>query len=318
MRPARVSRARRWTGLAAILALALGLAAMAGVLGSVQGCVRPREARQATATPGGIPVVEVLVYETSSARGIVERDWGTLATIHIQFTPVLYQRTGSARSFSEWQDHRVTEMQLCTGLVTPCELSGEWVPFREEQQISVPVDWLGSRKVWVVAQFRDAQGHAVPAIDPARDEPEGTLRTFQEIVGVVNAATPVSLQPASIQTAIAATEVAFPVKGSVEIEGGICCAGGKAGEAIDLRVAFRAESPYGPIVAMRVVGGSLFCPAAEKMESVPWEPFVAEKIYSATLTINWVGWFVAVQYRDEEGHLSPVYCDDISLEGSPP
>ena len=30
-----------------------------------------------------------------------------------------------------------------------------------------------------------------------------------------------------------------------------------------------------------------------------------------------VGWYIAVQYRDASGNLSPVYCDDISVEGSP-
>jgi hypothetical protein len=34
--------------------------------------------------------------------------------------------------------------------------------------------------------------------------------------------------------------------------------------------------------------------------------------------INWTGFYVSVQYRDAEGNLSPVVCDDISIEGHSP
>ena len=68
---------------------------------------------------------------------------------------------------------------------------------------------------------------------------------------------------------------------------------------------------------MRVqTGGG--CYKNEGALNAPWEPFQEAKSYPANLIINWVGWWINVQYRDAAGNLSPVYCDDISLEGSPP
>ena len=48
-----------------------------------------------------------------------------------------------------------------------------------------------------------------------------------------------------------------------------------------------------------------------------WEPFEPRKAYQTTLAVNWVGYYLNVQYRDQQGNLSPIYCDDVSLEGSP-
>jgi hypothetical protein len=33
--------------------------------------------------------------------------------------------------------------------------------------------------------------------------------------------------------------------------------------------------------------------------------------------INWTTFAVSVQYRDEKGNVSLVYCDDIGVEGMP-
>ncbi|MGE5250418.1 MAG: hypothetical protein ACM3QS_09420 [Bacteroidota bacterium] len=68
---------------------------------------------------------------------------------------------------------------------------------------------------------------------------------------------------------------------------------------------------------MRVVQASR-CAAQADMQAVPWEPFAASKAYSVGVAINWVGFYVSVQFQDERGNLSPVYCDDISVEGMPP
>jgi hypothetical protein len=48
-----------------------------------------------------------------------------------------------------------------------------------------------------------------------------------------------------------------------------------------------------------------------------WQPFVAQVDYPFRPPINWSGFYISVQYRDELGNLSPVYCDDISVEGMP-
>jgi hypothetical protein len=35
------------------------------------------------------------------------------------------------------------------------------------------------------------------------------------------------------------------------------------------------------------------------------------------VALNWTGFYVCVQYQDEHGNVSPVYRDDISVEGVP-
>jgi len=58
------------------------------------------------------------------------------------------------------------------------------------------------------------------------------------------------------------------------------------------------------------------CGTLDEMNGARWEPFVKQKTFSYQIIgMNWVGWSLATQYRDANGHLSPVYCDDISVEG---
>ena len=67
---------------------------------------------------------------------------------------------------------------------------------------------------------------------------------------------------------------------------------------------------------MRVRFGSrLF--AEEQLTAAEWEPFVPRKVFPIEIAINWVGYYVSVQYMDENGNLSAVYQDDISVEGHP-
>jgi hypothetical protein len=109
----------------------------------------------------------------------------------------------------------------------------------------------------------------------------------------------------------------LPVLGAVEIEEGRCCAGGVAGDTIPVAVAFEARSPVTGIEEMRVRTGML-CFGLEDMAEAEWEPFQARKSYDVPVPINWTGFYVSVQYRDAEGNLSPVVCDDISIEGHSP
>ncbi len=109
-----------------------------------------------------------------------------------------------------------------------------------------------------------------------------------------------------------------PVTGSVLVEGGNSMAGGVAGETIELSVTFTASSTAGEVTEMRVGAGTGGCVREEAMASYPWEPFAPEKVYTTTAFINIQGWYANVQYRDVAGNVSPVYCDDISVEGMPP
>jgi hypothetical protein len=110
--------------------------------------------------------------------------------------------------------------------------------------------------------------------------------------------------------------VTVPVSfsGTVQIAGGSCCIGGFDGETIQAQVSFSAVSPFGRVTQMRVLS---YCSANADMESAAWEPFAESKMLPVPVVINWTGFYVCVQYQDEHGNLSPVYQDDISVEGMP-
>lgn len=108
----------------------------------------------------------------------------------------------------------------------------------------------------------------------------------------------------------------FPLRGSVEIEDGVCCIGGIAGETTSIDVTFFADSPFGEISGMRVhAGGGPFAQA--QFEQVAWQPYAQYASFEVPIFINWVGFYVQVQFRDALGNLSPIYVDDISVEGMP-
>jgi outer membrane murein-binding lipoprotein Lpp len=107
------------------------------------------------------------------------------------------------------------------------------------------------------------------------------------------------------------------VSGMVVVEGGRCCAGGLAGQTITIRAAFIASSFHGDIIEMRVASGTRQLDM-EEMAQIPWEPYEKYKSFQVELVNNWVGYWVQAQFRDAEGNISPIYGDDISLEGMPP
>lgn len=137
--------------------------------------------------------------------------------------------------------------------------------------------------------------------------------------GTVNSylATKVGALPRPTETIIPTFTPYTPVYGSIEIEDGRCCAGGIAGETITVNVAFDAASPVAQVTEMRTRAGGM-CFTESEMTDDEWEPFASRKTYPVYVAINWAGFYVSVQYRDAEGNLSPVYCDDISVEGHPP
>jgi hypothetical protein len=102
--------------------------------------------------------------------------------------------------------------------------------------------------------------------------------------------------------------------GAVQIAGGSCCLGGYAGETIQSQVSFSEASPFGRVSSMRVKPG---CSADTDLESAEWESFTDSKSYPIYVALNWTGFTVCAQYQDEHGNLSPVYRDDISVEGMP-
>ena len=274
-------------------------------------------------TPEINQVVSVSLRVRGSVKVIPELEAGTTAVLEITFEPVIQKITrrpdGSVLSSSTaaWADAPVAQVRFCLEQGAPCSPLEEWQPFQAQRTSDLKVEWLGPRSYTLRAEFRDAQGQVIPSIRSTDTNPQGQTETTLTILGVVNPATPLEKLPPPVLTALAATRTAFPVSGSVLIEGGRCCAGGPAGTQINLAVDFQASSTAGAIKEMKVQtgGGCVKDPAQLKGE---WEPYQPARSYPARLAINWVGWWISVQYRDSAGNLSPVYCDDISLEGSPP
>lgn len=133
--------------------------------------------------------------------------------------------------------------------------------------------------------------------------------------GSSQSATPIaSTTPTAMTPPEISTTAAVPFTGAVQIAGGSCCLAGFDGETIQTQVSFSAASPFGRVSSMRVISG---CFADATLESVDWEPFAESKMYLVSVVINWSGFSICAQYQDEYGNLSPVYRDDISVEGMP-
>ena len=104
--------------------------------------------------------------------------------------------------------------------------------------------------------------------------------------------------------------------GSVVFEDGRCCAGATTGEDIQLKASFNAGSLNGEVVEMQVRLG-IYDATEEDMAEAEWEPFAGEKEYSWTVATNWMGVWIFVQFHYDQGNVSAIYSDDMSVEGMP-
>ncbi len=118
------------------------------------------------------------------------------------------------------------------------------------------------------------------------------------------------------QAATPAPPNSSPVTGSVVLKGGASVTGGTVGSVLAIEATFQASSPSGPVTEMRTAaryGGN----CVKDMSSVAWEPFAPAKTFTVTVGLNFIGLYVSAQFRDANGNLSPIVCDDISVEGMP-
>jgi hypothetical protein len=108
-----------------------------------------------------------------------------------------------------------------------------------------------------------------------------------------------------------------PVLGSVVLNEGACCVSGAAGAIIELEAAFEAESPPGEVVTeLRARLGTI--PFSElELEDDEWQPYVEAINFPVEVAVNWTSYHVSAQFRDAAGNLSPVYHDEIAVEGLP-
>jgi hypothetical protein len=283
--------------------------------------IKPTSTAMPSATPEVQRVVTVALGVRGSAQFSPEVTAGNTIVVEASFTPVVQAITrradGNVESSSStpWEDAPLAQMRICLSVEPqPCEL-GEWQPFQPQYSQEIHVDWLGPRQFNSKVEFADAAGQPIPSVRAYYYDAQPQTSLSMTVLASIDPGTPLAQLPAPVQTAVAATQTAYPVTGSVVIEEGRCCAGGRAGSTIQLRVDFQASSRVGEVTEMKVQVGQCIHDPAELNAS--WEAYQAQRTFETTLAINWVGWWVSVQYRDSAGNLSPVYCDDISLEGSP-
>jgi hypothetical protein len=101
------------------------------------------------------------------------------------------------------------------------------------------------------------------------------------------------------------------VTGRVLIEDGRCCIGATAGTTIEVAVAFEGASPLSSVTEMRVRAGARPFDE-EEMADAPWEPYHSKASYAFSVPLNWVGFYVTANSRDNFRTLSAVVHDDIS------
>jgi hypothetical protein len=276
-----------------------------------------------TPTSDSQKLIQVSLRVRGSAQSVPEVEVGTRAVLEASFEPVIHtlllDAGGSVRGTSSrtWENAPVRQMRACIQLEGRFCDSGDWLPYQNTLAREIQVDWLGPRQFYLYAEFLDDTGATIPSIAVYRSDAHPVTELLLTVQGKVLPDTALEKLPSPILTALAATRTVLPLSGSVLVEGGACCAGGTAGSKKTLKVDFKAASTAAKVTEMKVqVGGGCVRDAAQLRGD--WEPFQNTKTYETSLGLNWIGWYISVQYRDQNGQLSPVYCDDISLEGSPP
>jgi hypothetical protein len=289
---------------------------------------------------GPRPDETVLVNTIQVVAGPVETPVaaGRSVEVPIAFIPWSYRITRKIDgSFvgalgSSWTSPNIAEMQYCTSLDTPCNLSGKWIPFVERPTVSVTVDWFGARTFWVTAEFHDAGGAIIPiSVASPSETPKDYVQSSTSVTGVLDERTPVAAMPAHVQTEIAATRSVYPVTGFVKPARFFS---GKVGTTIQVTVNLGATSPFGEVKEMRSkevaapngwLNGGPKCYSEAELSQAAWEPFVAQESYSLDippippsmltetaqgghLDLGFAFYAVSVQYRDAKGNLSEVYC----------
>jgi hypothetical protein len=268
-------------------------------------------------------VIRVSLRVIGAVQSAPELESGTRAVLQAGFEPELLTLSRSAAGgiasagMQPWEGAFIRQMRVCFQLAGEVCDPAAWQPFQTALMREIQVDWLGPRELNLFAEFQGEDGANIPAVVSYIDEPQTAVQKTLTLTGILLPGTALGGLPAPVQTSAAATRTAAPVSGSVVIEGGRCCAGGAAGTRKQLQVDFKAASTAGAVTEMKVQAGAGCVKDAAQLTG-SWEPFQSSRTYETTLALNWVGWWVSVQYRDARGNVSPVFCDDISLEGSPP
>jgi hypothetical protein len=251
-------------------------------------------------------------YTVSENNAVHLNSSSNLLTVKISFSPVVAENgNGKVIRYNPASALDKVEYQLCFSTGGTCEPQGEWKSLdgidNDVKVTDLNLDWQSVKKFIVRARFRDLSQKPLLSLswEDANYHLENAPQEISEIdfsVDVSEPATPKPLPPLAItQTYVATTS---PVQGSIEVAPGMSVIGGNAGSTSQVQVLFSAISAFGKVTEMRVDDGD-------------WEAFVPQKDYTITIVLNWSTAQHCVEYRDEKGNVSPRYCDNKGVEGSP-
>jgi len=319
---------------------------------------------QASTIRATIPATELATRPSLYQRGIVyleishnlepEMAVGQTVTVKLVFHPLILDPNNS-KALIPWVNHDIAEMNVCFSLgeLTSSDCSPNWKPFKDQLDVTFPVDWVGDHYLALMVEFRNKDGQLINATDfdgnviltpqairinvtdPAWLQYWAGIYNWP-IKGTYDSRTPIAALPAQVRGAVAASETAtvgamaaqaatasativFPathVTGSVRIPGGINSGGGETGTQAGTSISLDvAFNAKSPFAEVTEMRLS----TGGSPESAPWERYQANKTFIVDVPYaNWFGFGIAVQYRDALGNLSPIYSDSISIEGTTP
>jgi hypothetical protein len=251
-------------------------------------------------------------YAVSENNAIHLNSSSTPLSVNISFSPMVAENSnGKVIRYDPASAPNKVEYQLCFSTEGTCEPQGEWKSLdginNDAKVTDLNPDWRNIKKVIFRARFRDFSQKPLLSLgwEDANYHIENAPQEISEIdysVDLTETVTPTPLPSLSITQTYVATN--SPVQGSIEVAPGTSVIGGTAGNVIQVQVVFSATSAFGKVTGMRVDDGD-------------WETFVPQKQYTITILLNWSTVGHCVEYRDEKGNVSPRYCDNKGVEGSP-
>jgi hypothetical protein len=106
------------------------------------------------------------------------------------------------------------------------------------------------------------------------------------------------------------------ISGSVELNNGACCTGGTIGDEVIVSAKISLDNRQQETTLMRTAL-STSCLSADGLTDAEWIPFQSQQVSSYVAISGWIGIYFNVQFMNETGEISQIFCDDISVEGLP-
>mgnify|MGYP001613457022 FL=1 len=168
---------------------------------------RPEKLQANLTDPAALPAGATAIWVYLN---YVEASFGNSVMVKAFLKPMVYKQ--EYYSWIKWpgDNPTITEMQVCVALDSPCQLTNSWVPFVQEKEFNVKIEWIGYRDYWVTAKFRDSNGKIISSILTldgfSATNPSEEVSVKTTISGKYDNRTPFAALPTRFQVRAAATE----------------------------------------------------------------------------------------------------------------